>query len=178
VNFLTSLALVAALGATPQVSPGPSASAALPVATPAPATSPAASLAPVLPSAPPSAGPLPVPAATTAPESYKYRFVPRQPDHPAAGVPQIFAVYLNDETLRSMGPIQIKVTTSNDAVKVVSEANGHQGVIPEIVPGDFEAISTLPKVPFIASGMTLYLQFVATGPTGAKTSVRVPVKLL
>jgi len=69
------------------------------------------------------------------------------------------------------------VTTSPDVVKVVSRNGGREGVIPEVVPGDFEAASKLPKVPFIASGMTLDLEFVATGASGAKTTVRVPVKL-
>jgi hypothetical protein len=183
VNLLTILALLVTLGAAPQASPTPMAAAtpgdvtpaavtATPSAAPAPSASPAAS-PPVMP-----VSGTPSPAPTTPADSYKYRFVPRQPDHPASGVPQIFAVYLNEHTLHSQGPIQIKVTTSSDVVKVVSQSGSHQGNIPEVVPGDFEAFSTLPKVPFIASGMTLFLEFVATGPTGEKTSVRVPVKLL
>jgi hypothetical protein len=169
VNAVAASAIFSVLSASPQVSASPS-SAPSPVVTALPAATTSAPTD--------GASSSPAPAPTTAPDTYKYRFVPRQPDHLEPGEPQIFAVYLNDKTLHSHGPIQIKVQTSSDVVKVVSESNGHQGVIPEIVPGDFEAFSTLPKVPFIASGMTLFLEFVATGPTGEKTTVRVPVKLL
>jgi hypothetical protein len=62
-------------------------------------------------------------------------------------------------------------------VKVVSRNGGREGIIPQVVPGDFEANSKLPKVPFIASGMIVDLQFIATGSTGHKTTVTVPVKL-
>jgi hypothetical protein len=79
--------------------------------------------------------------------------------------------------LRSRGPIDIKVSTSPEVVKVVSRSGGREGVIPMAAPGDFEANSKLPAIPFIASGMTIYLEFVATGPTGIKTTVRVPVQL-
>ena len=71
----------------------------------------------------------------------------------------------------------IKVTTSPDVVKVVSRNGGHEGIVPLVSPGAFEAVSKLPKVPFIASGMTLDLEFVATSSSGMKTSVKVPVKL-
>jgi hypothetical protein len=159
-----SFVLAAALA---EPTPGPTAS---PLPAPSASAMPAASA-----SVPPPSG---TPAATTAPEAYKYRFVPHQPSHPDAGTPQIFAVYLNDQTLHSQGPIQIKVTTSPNVVKVVTENGSRQGVIPQIVPGDFETNSKLPKVPFIASGMTLFLKFDATTADGASVTVRVPVKLL
>ncbi len=92
--------------------------------------------------------------------------------------PQIFAVYLNDKKLRSQGPIDIKVATSPNVVKVISRSGGQVGVIPMVAAGDFEANSKLPKVPFIAQGVTVFLEFVATGPSGTTTSVRVPVQLL
>lgn len=125
----------------------------------------------------PTASPLPTPTATNTPIGYGYRFVPRQPDHVAPGQPQIFAVYLNDKRLRSHGPIRIKVTTSPDVVKVVSRSNGREGNLALVSAGDFEATSVLPKIPFIAAGMTVDLEFIATGPDGRKISVRVPVRL-
>jgi hypothetical protein len=125
----------------------------------------------------PSATPLAAPSAAATADPYKYRFVPRQPDNPAAGTPQIFAVFLNDRTLRSRGPILIKVITSADVVKVVSKSNGREGILQPIGPGDFEANSQLPKIPFIAAGMTATLEFVAVNGDGKSVSVKVPVKL-
>jgi hypothetical protein len=115
---------------------------------------------------------------TASPVPYLYRFVPHQPDHVTPDTPQIFAVYLNDKKLRSQGPIDIKVATSPNVVKVISRSGGQVGVIPMVAAGDFEANSKLPKVPFIAQGVTVFLEFVATGPSGTTTSVRVPVQLL
>ncbi len=169
------------------------AAAALPTPSPVPtdAAPPAtASAAPMLPpgataTESPATGASPAATSTTTPSPappstaspYAYRFVPRQPAHPEPGAPQIFAVYLNSKTLRSRGSILIKVETDLGTVKVTSRSNGREGIVPRIAPGDFEAASTLPKIPFIASGITTYLDFIATSASGLKTTVRVPIAL-
>lgn len=164
------------LAASALSSAPPAASSASPAApaAPAAAASPAATAAP---SAEPSAEASPSPTPAASPVPYAYRFVPRQPDNPAPGTPQILAVYLNDKKLRSLGPFDIKVATSPDVVKVVTGSGGQDGDLTMVAPGDFEAASKLPKVPFIAKGMIIYLQVIATGQSGAKTTVRVPVQL-
>jgi len=175
----------ATASATPSATGVPASATGVPASAtsaPTPATMPQPSpiqpiASPSAPAAGTSATPLPAPTSTTTPSPYTYRFVPRQPDHAAPGTPQIFAVYLNSKDLRSNGPILIKVVTSPDAVKVVSKNGSSEGVVPQISPGDFEATSRLPKLPFIAQGMTIFIDFVATGPTGLPTTVRVPVKL-
>jgi hypothetical protein len=163
--------LLALVAAGPSPSPSPAATA-----QPSPAAP--ASVAPA--GAPPAAAttsPGPAPVATATPTPYAYRFVPRQPDHIEPGTPQIFAVYLNSKQLRSLGPILIKVVTSPDVTKVISRNGGQEGSIPMIAPGDFEANGKLPKVPFIAAGITIDLEFVATSSTGQKVTVRVPVRI-
>jgi hypothetical protein len=166
-----------ALVPSPSPSPGPSTSGG---PTPAAAPQPVPIQASATPagSPGPAGSPLPAPTSTTTPNPYTYRFVPRQPDHVAPGTPQIFAVYLNSQQLHSLGPILIKVSTSPDVVKVVSENGSSAGIVPMVSPGDFEATGKLPKVPFIASGIGIYIDFIATGPTGVKTTVRVPVKII
>ena len=128
-----------------------------------------------LPGTMPIATAFPATAAPPTPLTYKYRFVPRGALR--AGEPKIYAVYLNDKKLRSLGPINIKVATTPDVVKVVSRSNGREGTIPLVTPGDFEATSMLPKIPFIAAGMTLELEFIATTANGRTAIVRVPVLL-
>ena len=107
--------------------------------------------------------------------TYNYRFVPR--NSARAGEPKIYAVYLNEKKLRSLGPIDIKVATTPDVVKVVSRSNGREGIIPLVTSGTFEATSVLPKIPFIAAGMTLEIEFIATTASGRSATVRVPVLL-
>ncbi len=124
-----------------------------------------------LPSIAPSAS-APTTAKPPAP-AYKYRFVPR--NSARAGEPTIYAVYMNDKKLHSLGQINIKVATSHDVVRVVSRSNGREGILPLVAPGDFEATSTLPKIPFIAAGMTVEIEFIATTATGRSAIVRVPV---
>lgn len=148
-----------------------------PQSRPTPAVVPQASPAVASPN-PASPSPIAAPSSTTSPSPYSYRFVPRQPAHVTPGTPQIFAVYLNSKQLHSQGPILIKVSTSPDVVKVVSRSGSQEGLIPMVAPGDFEANSKLPKIPFIAAGVTVDLQFIATGPSGEKTTVSVPVKIL
>ncbi len=161
--------------------PGPLPSASPPASFPSetPLPVPSATAAPSLvPSAPPpSPGAVPVPEPSATADPYGYRFVPRQPAHPVEGVPQIFAVYLNDRKLHSGGPILIKVVTSPDVVKVISRSNGREGVLQAVAPGDFEASSKLPKIPFIAAGMTTLLEFVASNADGKTVSVKVPVTI-
>jgi hypothetical protein len=156
----------------------PSAAPSIPPTPPsstAPSPSPTPMNLPGFPTATPSLEPSPSPSAT--PIAYGYRFVPHQPEHPEPGTPQIFAVYLNSKTLVSQGPISIKVWTDPGTVKVTSSSGGRQGIIPMLSPGDFEANSKLPKFPFIASGMTLDLEFTAIAADGRRTTVRVPVAL-
>jgi hypothetical protein len=115
--------------------------------------------------------------ASPTPSPYHFRFVPRQPENPAPGTPQIFAIYLNSRTLVSNGPILIKVSTDPGTVKVTSRSSGRVGVIPMVAPGDFEANGKLPKIPFIAAGMTVALEFTAVGADGSHVTVSVPVAL-
>jgi hypothetical protein len=155
---------------------------ATPLASPLPApTAPNASGATAAPTATMTA---PAPATPSAPPAeratalpYGYRYVPRQPENVATGQPQIFAVYLNSNKLKSLGPIDIKVATSPDVVKVMTVSNGRESAIPMIGPGDFEAVGKLPKLPIIASGVSTILNFVAIGASGKRVTVPVPVQL-
>jgi len=119
----------------------------------------------------------PVEPIAPASAEYPYRFVPAQPATYAAGAPQIFAVYLNSHTLVSHGPIQIRVVTSGNVVKLVTHSNGQTGTVPKVRAGDFEAKSKLPAIPFIASGITTTLEFEATSASGKTVTVGVPVSL-
>jgi len=192
------LAVIAAIAAAPlaQASavPVPVATAPVPTGVPtpiAPTTTPAPVATPSAvptPAAPPTAVTPPAstapaaggaaPAIVPASAAYQYRFVPSQPKVVAAGQPQIFAVYLNAKKLRSLGPIAIRVLTSTNVVKVTSSSNGRAGAVPSVAPGDFEANSKLPKLPFVASGITTTIDFIATSAAGKKVTVAVPVELL
>ena len=178
--FAPLLAIVVARAPSPEPPPIPTAMATATASAnatePTPPVPSAAPASPSLPSPTPKpATPVPVVSPTANP--YSYRFVPRQPAHPAPGQPQIFAVYLNGNKLRSHAPIRIKVETSPNVVKVVSRSNGREGTLAMIAAGDFEADSVLPKIPFIAAGMSVDLEFIATGSDGRKVAVRVPVTL-
>jgi len=179
---IVTLALTLAIAAA-QPPPAPSAvpepsvtSVPEPSGTAAPEPNASAAPAPSA-AAEPVPGPSVTPSASATRDPYKYRFVPRQPAVSEPGTPQIFAIFLNDQTLHGGGVIEIKVVTSPDVVKLISRSNGRQGVLPAIAPGDFEAISRLPKIPFIAAGMTTLLEFVAFTADGKSVSVKVPVKL-
>jgi len=173
------LALLGALTTAAAPSPVPT----IPPASPAPelSASPLASGSPgatVSPSASPApAGPAASAAPTLSPASYGYRFVPHQPTNPAPGTPQIFAVYLNAEHLKSHGPILIRVETNESVVKMQSKSNGRGGAIPMVAPGVFAAQSVLPAIPFIASGISTDLVFIGTSADGRTVVVRVPVEL-
>jgi hypothetical protein len=169
------LVLLGALSA-PTAAPVPT----IPPASPTPefSASPLPSASPGL-AAPAAESPSPAAsaAATLSPASYGYRFVPNQPANPAPGTPQIFAVYLNAEHLKSHGPILIRVETNDSVVKVQSKSNGRGGTIPMVAPGVFAAQSKLPAIPFIASGISTDLVFIGTSADGRTVVVRVPVEL-
>jgi hypothetical protein len=147
--------------------------------TAAPAALPASPIASGSPGATPSpsVAPSASAAATLSPASYGYRFVPHQPANPAPGTPQIFAVYLNAEHLKSHGPILIRVETNESVVTMQSKSNGRGGAIPMVAPGVFAAQSKLPAIPFIASGISTDLVFIGTSADGRTVVVRVPVEL-
>jgi hypothetical protein len=173
VTSISLLALLGALTATP-APPVPT----IPPATPAPVppASPLASETPIA-SPTPVASPSPTAVPTLSPASYGYRFVPQQPANPKPGTPQIYAVYLNAQHLRSHGPILIRVETNDSVVKMQSKSNGRGGSIPMVAPGVFFAQSMLPGIPFIARGISTDLVFTATSADGQTVSVHVPVVL-
>ncbi len=186
--------LLAAVAVVPTPLPGPASPpppSALPVpsGSPSPVPSVEASASPARAGAHRSrhAGPVraeathtPAALATVGPATatYIYRFVPGQPEHPPADQPQIFAVYLNAKALHSQGPIDIRVITSANVVKVSTTSNGHTGSVSEVGPGDFQAHSKLPKLPIIASGITTTLNFTAVSSDGKTVTVGVPIQLL
>lgn len=179
--FALAQSAPATLPPTAPATPAPASPSTSPVAASPMPGEPAAVPSPL----PASGGPSPVASALMSPSPtpsptanpYAYRFVPRQPASVAPGQPQIFAVYLNAKRLRSHGPILIRVETSPSVVMVQSKSNGRGGSIPMIAPGVFAANSTLPAIPFIASGMTTDLVFIATTADGRSVTVRVPVEL-
>jgi hypothetical protein len=191
------LALLAALAApTPAPVPVPSAApTAAPSGVPSsvPAT-PAASASPppgtvpsgrpsVAPSGAPGAEPPPAtqaPAAapTATPEpwpTFGYRFVPRPAASPDPAAPQIVEVDLNSRRLHDR--IAIRVLTNEVVTRVENHTNGRADIIPHTGPGEFIAVSKLPKLPFIVRGMTVDLRFVAFTADGRTASVKVPVQL-
>jgi len=170
-------------GATPAASaPASAAPSAVPAGSASPAVSPSpVSPSPVSPSpaspSPASPSPAGSPAATPTPSPFHYRFVPRLKPDPAPGEPQILEVDLNDDVLRSRGTIDMRIVTNSAVSKVVSRGNGREGIVPQAGPGEFIAHGNLPSIPFIASGWTVKLQFIASAPDGRSTTVTVPVRL-
>ncbi len=170
---MTSLSLLVLIGALAAPTAAPVPTIPPPSPTPELSASPVGVPAPL----PESPSPAASAAATLSPASYGYRFVPHQPANPAPGTPQIFAVYLNAEHLKSHGPILIRVETNDSVVKVQSKSNGRGGAIPMVAPGVFAAESKLPAIPFIASGISTDLVFIGTSADGRTVVVRVPVEL-
>jgi hypothetical protein len=183
--FALAAALAASLASAGPVaapnSPAPALIEPTPLPTATPAAVPSPAPVPPAPAASATAGetasPAPTPVPTATPNPYGYRFVPHLPTNVDPGQPVIYAVYLNSSHLHSNGPILIKVATNENVVRVVSRSNGREGSVPRVAEGTFEAQSRLPKIPFIAAGITVDLEFIAWGADGRHTSVRVPVRL-
>ena len=163
--------------ASPAPSPVPPTPAAAPAPTPAAATPPLPALTPgpalPTPLVPPASA---EPALTPSPlPTFGYRFVPRPAASPDPTAPQIIEVDLNSGKLRDR--IAIRVLTNEVVTRVENHTNGRADAIPQTGPGEFIAVSKLPKIPFIARGMRINLEFVAYAADGRKTSVKVPVQL-
>jgi hypothetical protein len=101
--------------------------------------------------------------------------VPKPAASPDPEAPQILEVDLNSRQLKDT--IAIRVLTNAAVTRVESRSNGRSGVVPQVGPGEFIAVGKLPKIPFIARGWTINLEFIAYAADGRKTSVKVPVKL-
>jgi hypothetical protein len=157
--------------AAPTPSPGPSATAG---SSPNAQPPPSATELPAPTQPPPATTPRPTATPAPAP-TFGYRFVPKAQASPDPNAPQIIEVDLNSRVLR--GTIAIRVLTNSVVTKVENHTNGRADVIPQTGPGEFIAVSNLPKIPFFARGFTVNLQFVAFAADGSKTSVTVPVKL-
>ena len=108
--------------------------------------------------------------ACAAAESYAYVYRPAS----FSALPKIFKVELNSDHLHAGGPIDIRVTTSPDTVKVEVGCWNRGGELPRTGPGLFTSDSTLPHVPtFFTIGLKLHV--IATNAAGASAEVDVPV---
>jgi hypothetical protein len=137
---------------------------ASPEATPAPQASAAPSAAPTAVASPAAASP-----AKSEP-TYGYTFTPP----PVSGSPRITLVQLNSDRLHAGGPIDIKVTTTTDVVKVTTGNGNRQGTLTQAGPGVFVSEATLPHVggPLV---IHIKLHFAAYTADGKSVSVDVPV---
>ena len=108
-------------------------------------------------------------ADTTAP-TYGYVYTP-----PATTVtPKIVKVELNSDHLQAGGPIDLRVTTSKDVVKVVVGHGKRAGTLTQSAPGVFTSEATLPHVGgLMAVGISLHI--VATDASGTAATADVPV---
>jgi hypothetical protein len=105
-----------------------------------------------------------------SPPAYGFLYTPA----PAQGSPQILKVELNSAHLRAGGPIDIRVTTTPDVVKVVTGNGKRQGALTMVSPGIFTSTATLPHVGGFAT-IRIKLHFQATTATGTSVSLDVPV---
>jgi hypothetical protein len=115
---------------------------------------------------------LPAAAQAPSPSPPAYGFLYTPP--PAQGTPQILKVELNSNHLRAGGPIDIRVTTTPDVVKVVTGNGKRQGTLTMSAPGIFTSSSTLPHVGGFAT-IRIKLHFQATSAAGTSVSLDVPV---
>src|SRR5271166_2718364 len=108
------------------------------------------------------------PAAAPA---YEYTFTPP----PQTGTPRILEVQLNSDHLHGGGPIDIRVTTTPDVVKVTTGNGSQSGALTQSAPGIFTSEATLPHVGADLLVKHIKLHFTATTAAGASVSVDVPV---
>ncbi len=164
------------LAANPTPSPSPT---AMPSATATAAPS-------ILPSSPPNVPtpllgtPVPAQSATPTPSStpapsptptglnlppLTYRVVPKQPDSPAPGAPQILEIDLNSETITST--IAMRVLTNAVVTKVIAASGGHTGALTMVASGRFEAMQgKLPRLGLLSVKVSItYTAYSADGRT-------------
>jgi hypothetical protein len=115
------------------------------------------------------AQPSPAPAAATP--VYGYTFTPS----PQTGTPGIFEVQLNSNNLHGGGPIDIRVTTTPDVVKVTTGNGSKSGALTQSAPGIFTSEARLPHVGADLVVKHIKLHFTATTAAGVSVSVDVPV---
>jgi hypothetical protein len=148
--------------------PAPTAGAATPLPSAVPVVSPAPSETP---SATPSAIPSQWPTRPPLPPM-NYKTVPKPVASPDPNQPLILEIDLNEKLIN--GLIAIRVVTSPSVVKVVSSSNGYSGQLPQVGPGEFAAVHSVPKLPLTWSTSIV---FVATSADGRAATVKVPVKI-
>jgi len=152
-----------------------------PTPLPAPTTTPLP-VVPVTPVPVPTATttPSPLPVPTTSPTPDPYTYVVPAPTPPASAPtdgPQIVDVSLNDRTLRSGGPVLVRVRTSPNVVGVEARAMGRSLAIPQSAPGTFLLSGAIPGgVPFFLLGKH-EIVFAALTADGRQTTLSVPVTL-
>jgi len=109
-------------------------------------------------------------AAQPAADEYGYAFTP-----PASKAhPRILKVELNSDHLKAGGPIDIRVTTTRDVVKVTTGNGKRAGELAKVAPGVFTSASTLPRLGGLMT-LKISLHFEATTADGRTTSLDVPV---
>jgi hypothetical protein len=112
-------------------------------------------------------------APATATPAYEFTFTPS----PQSGTPRILEVQLNSDSLHGGGPIDIRVTTTPDVVKVTTGNGSQSGTLTQRAPGVFTSEATLPHIGADLIVKHVKLHFTATTAGGTSVSVDVPVTI-
>ena len=110
-------------------------------------------------------------AQSPEPPTYGYVFTPTAQ---TSGTPAILKVELNSDHLRAGGPIDIRVTTTSDVVRVVTGSGKRSGTLAMDSAGVFTSESNLPHLGGLAT-IHIKLHFQAFTQSGTSTSLDVPV---
>jgi len=126
----------------------------------------------------PSPSPGVTPAASSSPPplvSYGYKYRPASVASADTHAPQILEIDLNDQQLSAPGPLAVRVLTSINVNGVYAHISGKTIGIPPLVPGDFEAMTTVPSMPAFLKGRNYTVQFEAITIDGRRTTADVSI---
>jgi len=110
-------------------------------------------------------------SGAAATPDYAYTYTPP----PATGSPRILSVDLNSDSLHAGGPIDIRVKTTPDVIRVTSGNGRQKGALSRSAKGVFVGDSTLPRVGGLLT-LSIKIHIEATTADGKTTSVDVPVR--
>jgi len=128
--------------------------------------------------APQTATPLPSPEPTptfSPAPSFGYVVHPTPSQSDDADAPKILEIDLNNQRLSAPGPLAVRVLTSINVNGVYAHISGRTIGIPPRVPGDFEAVTTVPSMPSFLKGRSYTVQIEAITVDGRRTTADVRI---
>lgn len=122
--------------------------------------------------------PVPTPTAFASTDVFTFGSPPPNTFARDTDAPQIYYAQFSPTVLRNGAPVQVFAITTTNVRKVEVGYSGYMTTLSQVAPSKWQGLYNFNASGVVSSQQTFNLNLNAYGPTGAATTIQIPVSLL